>query len=55
MFENLKEKIKEKTPVIFVVVMVIYLSALATKTGMVYLEDFHKQDISVQTTVQNQD
>ncbi len=53
MFENLKEKIKEKIPVIFVAVMVIYLSALAAKTGMVYWEEFHKQDTSTQTTVQN--
>ena len=53
MLENLKEKIKEKIPIIFVVVMVIYLSALAAKTGMVYWEEYHKQDKSAQKTVQH--
>ncbi len=52
MLENLKKRIKEKIPIIFVVAMVIYLSALATKTGMVYWEESHKQDTSAQTTVQ---
>jgi hypothetical protein len=50
MLEKLKEKIKDKSHIIFIVVMAIYLSALATKTAMVYWEEFYKQDTSTQTS-----
>ena len=36
MLEKLKEKIKDKAHIAFIVVMAIYLSALAIKTSMVY-------------------
>ncbi len=42
------EKLKEKMHIIFVVVMVVYLSALAIKTGMVYWEEFHKPETTTQ-------
>ena len=50
------EKIKEKMHIIFIVVMIIYLSALAIKTGQTYLkerpywEKQKKQEMSTQTT-----
>ena len=50
--ENFKEKIKEKMHIIFVVVMIVYLSALTIKTGHVYWEEFHKQGPPEQTAVQ---
>ena len=50
--ENFKEKIKEKMHIIFVVVMIVYLSALTIKTGHVYWEGFHKQGTPEQTAVQ---
>ena len=56
MFENIKEQIKEKIYIIFVVVMIIYLSALAIMTGHTYwkerpyLEKQEKQTSSAQTT-----
>ncbi len=46
------EKIKEKTHIIFVIVMVIYLSALAIMTGYTFWEEQQKQKTSVQTTDQ---
>jgi hypothetical protein len=36
------EKLKDKAHIIFIVVMAIYLSALAIKTSMVYWEEFYK-------------
>ena len=56
MFEKIKERIKEKIHIIFVVVMIIYLSALAIMTGHTYWkerpywEKQEKQKISDQTT-----
>jgi hypothetical protein len=55
MFENIIEKIKEKMHIIFIVVMIIYLSALAIMTGHTYWkerpwEEQNKQDMSSQTT-----
>ncbi len=38
------EKIKEKIHIIFVVVMIVYLSALAVKTGQVYWNECHKKE-----------
>ena len=46
------EKLKEKMHIIFVVVMIVYLSALAIKTGLVYWDEFHKQAPPAQTTDQ---
>ena len=46
------EKLKEKMHIIFVVVMIIYLSALAIKTGLVYWDEFHKQAPPAQTADQ---
>ena len=54
MFENIKENIKEKMHVIFIVVMIIYLSALAIMTGYTYWkerpywEEQKKQNMSAQ-------
>ena len=50
MLKNLKEKIKSKAHIIFIVVMAIYLSALAIKTSMVYWEEFYAQDTITQTS-----
>jgi uncharacterized protein YxeA len=50
------ERLKEKMHIIFIVVMIIYLSALAIKTGQTYLkerpywEEQEKQQMSSQTT-----
>jgi len=52
MLEKFKEKIKEKIHIIFLVVMIVYLTALAIKTGQVYWEEFGKQDTAVQTVDQ---
>ena len=56
MIEKIKEKIREKIHVIFIVVMVVYLSALATMTAYTYWkerpywEKQEKQKMSEQTT-----
>jgi hypothetical protein len=50
---NFKEKIKEKMHIIFIVVMIVYLSALTVKTGQVYWEEFHKQGTPEQTNIQD--
>ncbi len=47
------EKIKEKIHIVFIVVMVVYLSALAIMTGHTCWKEYHKQKTSVQTTEQN--
>lgn len=44
------EKIKEKMHIIFIVVMIIYLAALAIKTGHTFWEEHQKQKTSEQTT-----
>ncbi len=44
------EKIKEKMHIIFLVVMIIYLAALAIKTGHTFWEERQKQKTSEQTT-----
>ena len=48
MLKNLKEQIKSKAHIIFIVVIAIYLSALAIKTSMVYWEEFYAQDTITQ-------
>jgi hypothetical protein len=50
MLEKLKKRIKDKVHIIFIVVMAIYLSALAVKTCMVYWEEFYTQDTHTQST-----
>jgi flagellar basal body-associated protein FliL len=55
MIEKIKEKIREKIHIIFIVVMVVYLSALATMTVYTYLDERtywekqEKQKMSEQT------
>ncbi len=52
MLETFKKKISEKIHIIFVVVMIIYLSSLSIKTVQVYYEEFYKKDTSAQTAEQ---
>lgn len=46
------EKIKEKIHIIFVIVMIIYLSALAIMTGYTFWDEQQRQKTSAQTADQ---